>query len=78
MGASERRWRDRPATALVIYDGASPVSFMRDGEDAQGRALWSEAESTISGAPRRVIGESLTAEDLLDGLRGPLGATSRP
>jgi hypothetical protein len=59
----------------VIYDGASPVSFMRDGQDAQGRTVWSEAESTPSGAPRRVIGASLTAEDLLDALRGPLGAS---
>jgi hypothetical protein len=70
-------WMTGDATAMVVYRGIGPLVNLvrREGED--GGTVWLEAKQPMSGGqPSQPIKGTaeLTAEELLDALRGPLGA----
>ena len=64
-------WIERVAGGLVLYGRTGPIIslVLVDGE-------WREARPSAGGMPTRLQGtEKLTPDELIEALRGPLGAT---
>jgi hypothetical protein len=70
-------WRERLAEAVVLYGGPGVMAQFVPREDAEGRLVWRAAKTSMSGGRPTTDasrGEELTPAELLDALRGPLGA----
>jgi hypothetical protein len=68
-------WRQQAAESIEIKRGNGPLrGFLRGEQD--GRTIWLEGQTREPGVVGPVVkdGERLTPQELLDSLRGPLGA----
>jgi hypothetical protein len=70
-------WTTGTATAMVLYRGTGPLVNLIRREDENG-TVWLEARQprTLGAEPSQPIRGTgrLTPQELLDALRGPLGA----
>jgi hypothetical protein len=65
------------ASALVVYRANGRIANLVRGQDENGGTVWREAKEPMSGGqPAQPVkgGEALTPQELLEALRGPLGA----
>jgi hypothetical protein len=70
-------WQEGKAESITVFGGTGPLAhFVRQADDA-GRPVWRKANPPMnSGGPAHVLKgvDPLTTEELLEALRGPLGA----
>ncbi len=72
-------WHDKDAVYLSVGINPNPMHLVRKTEE-DGRVLWHEAHTPPRGGPpsQRQGSLELTPEELLEALRGPLGAKPEP